>query len=520
MKAAIYSILFAVPHLVCVANQEKPNVVFIMADDLGYGDLGCYGAILIKTPNIDQLAKEGKLFTGAHSASSVSTPSRYSFITGRYPFRGNMSGSNESGLWRPLSLNCPLIIEDGLLTIGEMMQKQGYRTACIGKWHLGFTNEITDWNKELSPGPLESGFEYYFGVPFVTSAPPYVFVENHHVYGYEPNDPFVLETDISKVTDTQIYPNKSRNRYSGAKKPHSLYKDNEMAITLVDKTKKWLDKNKDNPFFLYIATPHIHHPFSPNKQFEGSSECGFYGDFVQEFDWMVGEVVNYLDKHHLSDNTIIVVTSDNGGMLNLAAQAAWEAGHRINANLLGFKFDIWEGGHRVPYIIKWPNHVQPSSTSDQLVSNIDMFATLASLTGYKLSENDAVDSYNVLDAWLGDPQQMIRDCFVMSSNSSEHMSIRMKDWVYIPNQGGGGWNNAKWGISNIIGGASAVSLTKKVNSDIVDGKIRKDAPKCQLYNLSEDKYQSVNVIRQNSGIAEELRKALEKVKRSNRTRPL
>jgi len=302
-------------------HAAKPNIILIYVDDLGYGDVGCYGATKLKTPNIDRLAKEGRLFTDAHSASVVCTPSRYALLTGRYPFRKN--------IWGPLKLDHPLVIDTARLTLARMLKEHGYRTACVGKWHLGFGIETSDWNKPLKPGPLELGFDYYYGIPLVSSGPPFVYVENHSVVGLDPADPFVLrrKNDPRPPSPVQIFPEKNGiDRWAGATRAHLLYRDEEVGPTLTAKAVDWLnaqaEQAPDVPFFLYFATPLIHHPFTPSPRFKGTSQCGLYSDFVQELDWMVGQVLKTLDELKLAQNTLVIFTSDNGGMLNGGGKAA------------------------------------------------------------------------------------------------------------------------------------------------------------------------------------------------------
>ncbi|MBM3862283.1 MAG: hypothetical protein FJ395_21890, partial [Verrucomicrobia bacterium] len=284
-------------HLVATA-AEKPNVVLIFADDLGYGDVGCYGATKVRTPNVDRLAREGRKFTDAHSASAVCTPSRYALLTGEYPFRKN--------LWGPIMNQSPLVIDPTKTTIASLLQRQGYTTACIGKWHLGFGSKPKpDWNADLKPGPLELGFDYFFGLPVVSSHPPFVLIENHRVLGLDPADPLVY----GGTPPTKPYPEKMMSPpISGGKAAHALYQDEQLGTVLTEKALAWLRANRAKPFFLYFATPHIHHPFTPAPRFNGTSQCGRYGDFIHEFDWIVGEVLRTLDELKLADNTLVILT--------------------------------------------------------------------------------------------------------------------------------------------------------------------------------------------------------------------
>ncbi len=472
----------------------KPNIIFILADDLGYGDVGCYGATKVKTPNIDKLAREGRQFIDAHSASAVCTPSRYALLTGEYPFRKN--------LWGPVMNSSPLLVDTSRATVASLLKRQGYSTACFGKWHLGFGDKPKpDWNTDLKPGPLECGFDHYFGIPVVSSHPPFVWVKDHRVFGLDAADPLVY----GGKEVTQEFPEKMMSPpMSGAKAAHALYRDEDLGSTLTEKATAWIRAQKDNPFFLYFATPHIHHPFTPGTKFKGSSEAGRYGDFIHEFDWMVGEVMRTLDELKLRENTLVILTSDNGGMLNQGGQDAWKAGHRLNGDLLGFKFDSWEGGHRVPFITRWPGKIEAGSVSDQLICHIDMLATLAALTG---STATGPDSLNVLPVLLGKPDKLLRDHLVIAPGNKKNLALREGHWVYIGAKGGGGFTESKVG-EHSLGGPAALKFTDETNSDIADGKFKPDAPDEQLYDLADDPSQKRNVVRDHPDIAARLKARL------------
>lgn len=477
---------------------KRPNIVLIFADDLGYGDVGCYGATQIRTPNIDRLAREGRRLTDAHAASAVCTPSRYCLLVGEYAWRVNS--------WHPHAVKGGLIINPAKMTLARLLKNHGYATACIGKWHLGFGATTPDWNGDLKPGPLELGFDYYYGIPQVSSGPPFVYVENHRVVGLDPADPLVYGGD----SPTQHYPEKNARGMSGAKAAHALYKDEELGSTLTAKAVDWLRARREEPFFLYFATPLIHHPFTPNPRFRGTSPCGPYGDFVQELDWMVGEVLKTLDELKLVDNTLVIFTSDNGGMLNGGGKTAWQAGHRLNGDLLGFKFGAWEGGHRVPFIARWPGHIEPGTRSDQLLAAIDMLATAAAVVGYPLKAGEGPDSFNVLAALAGNPDRPLRDHLVMAPNMPDHLAIRKGRWVYIGAQGSGGFGN----------GLAELAFAGETNSDVTpEGRLKKDAPPDQLYDLEADPAQATNVVRRHPDVAQELQSLLEKIRSDGRSAP-
>lgn len=502
---AFVSFLLALGASSCSTNTEKllPNIVLINADDLGYGDLSCYGATKVHTPNIDKLAAEGRSFSDAHSASAVCSPSRYGLLTGTYPLRRNF--------WGPTAgISDGLTIDTAQITLASVLKDAGYATACVGKWHLGLGDKKPDWNAELKPGPNELGFDYFFGIPMVNSGPPFVYIENHNVVGYDPADPFVL----GKKSVTQKWPEKGGyTAIGGAEKAHLLYEDEKVGTTLKDKAIAWMTKthaaNAEKPFFLYLATTNIHHPFTPAPQFKGTSECGRYGDFIHELDWIVGEVVKALDELGETENTLIIFTSDNGGMLNFGGQDAWKAGHKLNGDLLGFKFDAWEGGHRIPFIAKWPGKIPANSTSDHLMSQIDLLATFASIADRPLTNNECPDGINQLPELLGQARQPLRDLLIISPNSPSHLTVRKGDWLYIPAQDAGGFQGKNIG-DHALGGAAATKLTGQVNSDIVDGAIKPDAPKAQLYNLNDDRNEARNVYGEYPEIEKELDDILQK----------
>ncbi len=482
-------------------NEEKlPNIILINADDLGYGDLGCYGATLVQTPNIDKLASQGRSFSDAHAASAVCSPSRYGLLTGTYPLRRNF--------WGPIGgIDDGLTIDTTQMTLASLLKDAGYSTACIGKWHLGMGVDKPDYNKELKPGPLELGFDYFYGVPMVNSGPPFIFVENHSVDGYDPEDPFVL----GQESVTQKWPAKGGyNAIGGAEKAHLLYEDEKVGTTLKDKALDWMKKthsnDKDKPFFLYLATTNIHHPFTPAPQFKGTSEAGRYGDFIHELDWIVGEVLGTLKEIGEEENTLVIFTSDNGGMLNNGGQDAWKAGHRLNGDLLGFKFGAWEGGHRIPMIAKWPGVIPANSASDHLIGQVDLLSTFAAIVDQPL-KGSYQDGVNQLTAFKGEATAPLREMLMITPNSPEHLVVRKGKWVYIPGQDEGGFQGKKVG-DHLLGGAAAFALTKQKNSDVVDNKLREGAPAEQLYDLEKDPYQSENVVTENPKVKEELQQIL------------
>jgi arylsulfatase A-like enzyme len=486
------------------ATEQPPNVVLIFADDLGYGDLGCYGATKVQTPNIDRLAAEGRRFTDAHSVSAVCTPSRYALLTGEYPLRA----SGGRGVWGPASITSPLLIDTGKITIADVFKNSGYDTAVVGKWHLGFKEGANNWQEPLRPGPQDLGFDYYFGMPVVNSAPPYVYVENDRVVGGDPGDPLVyLGRNTKGATPITPIPaeaaQRSPNAFGGAKKAHALFNDYQVGTTFAEKSVEWITARKNNPFFLYLATTNIHHPFTPAKRFQGTSQCGLYGDSIHELDWIVGQVLSCLEDNGLSDNTLVIFTSDNGGMFNHGGQVAFKAGHRQNGDLLGWKFGVWEGGHRVPMIVRWPGKVKPRTTSSQLIGNVDMLATFAAVTQQKLDKIQQADSVDMLPAIVGEPDKPLRDHLVLAPHKGTHLSIRKGNWMYIPAQGSGGFTGTKPG-DHTFAGPAAASFVGSVNSDIENGRIKKAAPPAQLYDLEADVNETKNVHNEHPDVVQEL----------------
>ncbi len=483
-----------------VQASKIPNVIVILADDLGYGDVGCYGATKVKTPHIDRLAAEGRKFTDAHSASAVCTPSRYALLTGEYPHRRNM--------YVPVFLKTGLMIDTKQKTVASLMKSAGYATACIGKWHLGFGEKSPNWNGKLKPGPLEVGFDYYFGVPVVNSHPPFVYVENHKVVGLLPSDPFVF----GKTAKTRKFREKmGLNQIGGADAAHALYDDEMVATTCTKKAVNWIKKQDQNPFFLYLATTNIHHPFTPHPRFKGTSQCGVYGDFIHELDWTVGEITKTLKEQGIEKDTLLIFTSDNGGMFNIGGQEAWAAGHQLNGELLGFKFSAWEGGHRVPFIAKWPRKIQPGTTSKQLLGNVDLIATLAHLVGKKLEDRQGIDSINMLPALIDSPQEPIRENLILAARMPSHLAIRKGKWLYVDARGGGGFSGKKPG-QHTFAGPPAISYVKRKNSDIKDGKIKNEAPHGQLYDLEKDRAQTTNLYHQYPEVVKDMKALLKRSK--------
>ena len=478
------------------AAAERPNIVLIYADDIGYGDFSCYGATAVRTPNVDRVAREGLRFTDAHSPAATCTPSRYAMLTGEYAWR--QKGTNI------LPGDAPLIIEPGRVTLASMLHDAGYATGVVGKWHLGLGRGHPDWNADLKPGPLEIGFDYCYIIPATGDRVPCVFVENHRVVGYDSSDPIQIS-----------YGKKVGNEPTGAERPDLLtmkpshghantiingisrigfmsggksarWQDNHIADTLTRQAVKFIQDHRDKPFFLYFATHDIHVPRVPNRHFHGATTMGPRGDAIVEFDWSAGQVLDTLDRLGLADNTIVILTSDNGPVVDdgYHDEAVEKLGsHKPAGSLRGKKSTVWEGGTREPFIVRWPNHVAAGDASSALVCQIDLLASLAALTGQKLPIHPlppgegrgegalaAPDSVNVLPALLGQSQHG-RDQLVEQAHT---LALRIGDWKYIE-----------------PGGKNA---------------------RPQLYNLRDDLAESNNLAKAQPGKLKELRQRLNEIR--------
>ena len=416
----------------------KPNIVIIYVDDLGYGDIGVNGAKGVKTPNIDKMAKGGITFTDAHCSAATCTPSRYSLLTGSYAFRNNAA---------ILPGDAPLIIRPGTSTIAEMLQRAGYVTAIVGKWHLGLGDGTINWNEKISPGPNEIGFNYSFIVPATLDRVPCVFVENNHVVNLDPKDPIIVNYDhkignlptgfedpellkmkADKQHSNTIINGISRIGYTSGGKA-AWWKDEEIPFVLIEKTNRFLELNKDKPIFLYFSFTDIHVPRAPNEKFTNKSTMGKRGDDIAQMDWLTGQVMNKIADLHLNNNTLVIFTSDNGPVLDdgYSDQSEEKVGaHRPGGPYRGGKYSAFEAGTRMPTIVYWPGKVKPG-VSNALLHQVDLFASLADLTGQKLHPSDAPDSYDMLSAWLGKSAKgrtsILEESFTLG--------LREGDWKYI-----------------------------------------------------------------------------------------
>ena len=367
---------------------------------------------------------------------------------------------------------------------------------------------MNDWQEPLRPGPQDLGFDYYFGMPVVNSAPPYVYVENDRIVGADPADPLVLiGKGGGKATPITPIPleasRRSPNQFSGAVAAHKLFNDYEVGTKLTEKATAWIKSREKKPFFLYFATTNIHHPFTPAKRFQGTSQAGLYGDSIHELDWIVGEVRKSLEDAGVADNTLVIFTSDNGGMFNLGGRHAAELGHKINGDLLGSKFGVWEGGHRVPFIAWWPGRIKPGTVSHQLMSSVDLMATFAAMVGRKLGENEGRDSISMLAALTEDSEVPLRNEMIVSPSKPSHVGMRKGEWMYIPAKSDGGFNGSK-PSDHAWGGAAVTTLVNTPNSDIVNGKIKPGAPPAQLYRLDTDVNQTTNLYKEKPEVVSEM----------------
>lgn len=478
------------------AQISKPNIVVIYADDLGYGDTGAYGATRVKTPNIDRMASRGVRFTDAHTSAATCTPSRYSLLTGEYSFR--MQGA------RVLPGDAPALIRPGRTTMASMLRSVGYRTGVIGKWHLGLGDGDVDWNTEIRPGPLDIGFDESFIIPATGDRVPCVYVENRRVAGLDSRDPIavsykgplddaptgkthpeLLKLKPSHGHDMTIVNGISRIGYMKGGKA-ALWNDETMADDLAKRADGFIERNRRQPFFLYFATHDIHVPRAPHQRFAGATPMGRRGDVIAEFDWTVGQIVSSLERRGLLNNTLIVLSSDNGAVIDDGYQdeAVTKLGdHKANGPLRGGKYSLFEGGTRVPFLVQWPTRIKPG-VSEALVSQMDLMRSFADLTGAKLDKGTAPDSENLLRALLDSSMQGRKE-LVEQANG---LALRSGTWKYIePGKG--------------------QRLNANTNTETgVD-------PEAQLYDLSTDLGETTNLAKQQPDRVMEMAEALARIRR-------
>ncbi|AQQ70233.1 Arylsulfatase [Limihaloglobus sulfuriphilus] len=466
------------------ANEgQTPNIVFILADDLGYSSINCFGADkeLVRTPHIDKLAESGIRFTNAYTPASICSPTRYGFVTGRYPWRSSM----KFGVVDP---GAPLLPDPSRVTIADWLKNRGYETAAIGKWHLGYgsseNGEFVDFTGKLSPGPLDLGFDYHFGVPQNHGDMYGVYVENDGIYGLRSRE----RHPYSKT----FY----GSQYRGYDAPQRVNKD--VMGDLTDKAVEWLRvRSEDKPFFLYFNPVAVHHPITPSDYMRGVSDCGPYGDFIQDVDLSVGRLVEALEYMNLKENTIIIFTSDNGGDIpgdpSKPERYAQSCGLEINGKLKGDKHTIWEGGCKVPFIFSWDKINRKGALSNDMISLIDVFATVCEITDGKLpeSEDTAPDSFSFLSSLKGPAAGSSRKAMVISDVHGRQALIA-GGWKYIDDTLPEGLAKARSGV---------VKSFKK-----------------ELYNLKDDPSESRNICDKHPDIAEKMFSRLEKIRSVNSSR--
>jgi arylsulfatase A-like enzyme len=490
--ATLAALLLSVIVALSAAAAPKPNVLLIVADDLGYGDLGCYGATKIKTPNIDRLAGEGVRFTDAHAPAAVCQPSRYAILSGTYFMRAQRKGQQT------------LYFHEGQVTLPSLLKSAGYRTAAIGKWHLGFGRGAEpDYNAELKPGPLEIGFDSFFGCPRTHNEPPFVFVENHRVVGLDPADPLrIIPHDEVARRGLKDW---GWGASEGAKAAHAARPQDRIDLILADKAAQFIAEKRDQPFFLYLAFLAPHVPIAPAREFQGTSQAGSYGDFIQQLDTCVGTVLAALKAQGIADKTLVIFTSDNGAVLH---GEALQAGHRANGVLLGQKTDAWEGGHRVPFIARWPSRIPAGTKCDRLLGLTDLMATIAAAANIPMPVGAAPDSLNQLPALIA-PENAPAIRTEMLAQGTGGYALRQSDWVYLPKQGSCGMtvqvpSETPWGLPY-----AKMGLT---NSDVtVQGTVKGESSPGQLYDLRNDLPQGTNQFQARPETARRLATRLEQL---------
>ena len=484
------------------AGEPPPNVVLIYADDLGYGDLGAYGATRVRTPHIDGLAAQGLRLTNAHSAAATCTPSRYAMLTGEYAWRRKGTGV--------LPGDARLIVAPGRTTLASVMKRAGYRTGVVGKWHLGLGDGRIDWNGDIRPGPREIGFDESFLVPATGDRVPCVYVENGRVRGLDPKDPIevsyehpvgdeptgkahpeLLKMHPSAGHDQTIVNGISRIGYmSGGRS--ARWVDEDIADVLTATARAFIERHRDEPFFLYFATHDIHVPRVPHARFAGRSGLGPRGDVILQLDWATGAILETLDRLKLADRTLVVFTSDNGPVVDdgYRDQAVEKlGGHRPTGPLRGGKYSAFDGGTRVPMIVRWPGRVKPG-VSDALVDQVDFLASFAALTGQALARDDAPDSFDVRGALLG-TSATGRDSLVEQGGALSLIAGRWK--LISPREG------------PKVHHETAIELGND--------------PQPQLYDLSVDLGERQNVAADHPEVVRELSARLARIRQDGRSRP-
>lgn len=466
--------------------KQKPNVIYILADDMGYGDVSAFNEnAAFKTPNFDDMAACGLSFTDAHATSAVCTPSRYGIITGRYNWRSRLKCGVMSGYSSPL-------IEEDRMTVAHLFRQNGYRTAAIGKWHLGMefakTDEFellpefetcpgVDYSGKIERSPITNGFDYYYGISASLDMAPYIYIENDH---------------FTQMPDHETEDVEKRFWRKGPTAPDFVHED--VLPHLTQKVLDKIDEYRDDPFFIYFPMPAPHTPILPSEEFLGKSGTNEYGDFVLMVDEMVGRITRKLRETGLYENTIVIMTSDNGCSPMANFEELLAAGHNPSYVFRGHKADIYEGGHRIPLIVRWPEVIPAGGRSDELVCLCDFMATMADILETELPPEAAVDSVSNLPIWLDADMPAVRSDLVHQSVGGD-LSIRMGRFKLEMCPGSGGWSYP------------------------APGEETQDMPRFQLYDLSSDISERVNVIKQHPAIAQRLKKRLVEHVRNGRSTP-
>lgn len=490
-------------------RPPTPNIVIILADDLGYGSVGCFGADgkLVRTPNIDRLAHEGRRFTDANTTSSVCTPTRYSLLTGRYCWRTALK-------FETLNTFAPMLIEPSRYNMASMLKAHGYHTAAIGKWHLGYGDARNDpkyrvdYTAELTPGPNELGFDYHFSVPQNHGDITGVYVENHYVYGLRSGKiPADMKLPGPVPDDENFAPTYESEMQQGhghapmeIDAPRRI--DDRVMPELTDQAVHWIEQQKkETPFFLYFAPVAVHEPVTPSRDTKGTSQAGRFGDWIHELDRTVGRVLDTLEKQGLAQDTLVIFTSDNGGIYEPNQKRpemdAVHAGLAVNGQWRGGKTHVFQGGFNVPFIARWPGKIPAGTECREMISLADVLATTAAIVGEKLPAADsaAEDSYNILPALLGEKyDQPLRPDMVEHSNDGV-FAIRKGPWKWIE------------GVP-----------VKQINPGL--RKAHAAEFQRQLYNLADDPTESKDVSAQHPEIVEELEAALNAEQDAGHTRGL
>jgi len=449
--------LLPVLALICssaIWSADKPNVIIVYGDDVGYADVGVYGAEKIPTPNLDQLAQEGLRFTDGHCTAATCTPSRFSLLTGVLGFRHNA---------RILPPNARMLIPTDFFTLPRVFKKAGYATAVVGKWHLGLgaKGKNVDWNGDVKPGPLELGFDYSFLLPSTNDRVPCVYLENYRVVNLDPADPLHVGSIKGPDPRSTVYPDGKKNTeamtYYKSSHGHNnsvingigrigymaggksaLWNDETMADEFVKRAGAFIAKNKDKPFFLYFASQDIHVPRTPHPRFKDKSQLTYRGDAMVQLDWSVGAIMKMLEEHGIKDNTILIFSSDNGpvyddgyrdGTTVKTSTKESDRGHDASGPYRGGKYQILEGGTRVPLIIRWPKRIKPDTVSKALVSQADLLASFAALLDVQIPQGQAIDSRDLLKAFLGEDPT---GAAIIVEEAGRGRAIRKGKWKFVP----------------------------------------------------------------------------------------